>query len=309
MNDPMKIITGDSFEARVSARKEFAIGEYEELTQPTSFAGKTMKGNKRKEAQIRRRRGEIYYTKNVNNVTVQRRAREMGLRCHHFEKRNGCTTECYRIDDSDRKTIFNEIWKMDWQQRKMYVSEMVRVMQKKRCTKKDGGISRRSKTYLYHLRCRQEYIKVCKKFFISTTGLGEWSIASWASNSVELPETVDDAKDQNVCHKKNDITVAQFLDGLSDFESNNFSIDTAKFYLEPVLNMFSELYQAYLNLCQENQREPCSPTMLQNIIMEKNLAFLNTHKDQGEMFIQDESGNVVKKDKHTRLKEESYKKL
>lgn len=87
------------------------------------------------------------------------------------------TGHCQDITEDQRQTMFNTFWNtLSWDQKKMYVASLMKKVEKKE-DKKKGEVSRRSTALKYSIKT----VNVCKNMFLSTFGLGEWSVANWAS--------------------------------------------------------------------------------------------------------------------------------
>ena len=87
--------------------------------------------------------------------------------------------QCGSFSEEERETIFNNVWKeMKWDGRKGYVRGLVDVPTSRGRT--DADHSRKNTTFRYHLKRDGERKVVCKSMFLSTTGLGRWSVQQWA---------------------------------------------------------------------------------------------------------------------------------
>ena len=69
---------------------------------------------------------------------------------------------------------------MTWDERKVYVNSLVGTEQVNQRTVEN---SRRSNSYRYFLRKKDERISMCKNMFLSTLGIGEKSVYAWLEGS------------------------------------------------------------------------------------------------------------------------------
>lgn len=107
------------------------------------------------------------------------------------------TRKCFLITDDMRQRLFVKFWSnMTWEQRKVFVGNTVKVCSKNRPRKSysDTDVeSRRAVTLKYNIVIsNNEIVPVCKKMYLNTFCLGEWSVRSWAlraedgmSNNIE----------------------------------------------------------------------------------------------------------------------------
>ena len=116
-------------------------------------------------------RENLIERKKVKNgyVTVTKNPRYMSSRCDRKRKKYAT------ISDQDRQQIFDSFWKLDWDQKKMYVSSLVQIYNKVKSTTKTL-VSRRNKSYKYFLKVKHITVSVCQTTFLSTLGIGSWSV-------------------------------------------------------------------------------------------------------------------------------------
>ena len=86
---------------------------------------------------------------------------------------------CPKITDDERKALFDSYWRMNWDQRRIYIGSMVtsRIP--------NGNPERLKKSCILkcNFRVNGVLIPVCKKFFLQTLGMGEWSVRKWSSTT------------------------------------------------------------------------------------------------------------------------------
>lgn len=114
------------------------------------------------------------------SYNVKKAPRKIGPPCSSNECRRVKTRVCPHILEADRQRLFTNFWHhMDWKQRKVYVSSLVSLKEKKRPRKTDDSPSRRKGTLHYNLKIKDELHPVCKSLFLSTFALGEWTVRNW----------------------------------------------------------------------------------------------------------------------------------
>nr|CAH7729979.1 unnamed protein product [Callosobruchus chinensis] len=76
---------------------------------------------------------------------VERNERILGPTCSSEVCKKSSKRRCHEITEASRREIFKAFWNdLDWEQRKVYVSNMVSKREKMRATKSDNDPSRRS---------------------------------------------------------------------------------------------------------------------------------------------------------------------
>lgn len=158
------------------------------------------KQNKQKQLRME---GKAYISKRKKDgETVTKQPREMGPRCTSNACKKASNRFCYEIDDVARKQVFDEFWqRMNWAQRKLYVAEQVDCDPVER-SRAVGLQSRRSVSLRYHLLVDSKRKQVCKNMFLSTLGIGEWSVLNWAQKgATKKSESTENKleKKQQVC--------------------------------------------------------------------------------------------------------------
>ena len=130
----------------------------------------TWQQNKKKR---QREKGEPY----VGARKVKKPGRSLKPRCNCKLTKS---RQCGSFSEGERETIFNNVWKgMKWDGRKGYVRGLVDAVPTSR-SRTDADHSRKNTTFRYHLKRDGERKVVCKSMFLSTTGLGRWSVQQWA---------------------------------------------------------------------------------------------------------------------------------
>ncbi|XP_043084854.1 uncharacterized protein LOC122331472 [Puntigrus tetrazona] len=129
----------------------------------------------------RRMMGQTYVGMR-GNEEVNMEPRVMGPRCQSAGCVKSSKHQCSAIGEADRENIFKCFWEnMNWEEKKMYVRGLVDVVPVQRKRGRDN--SRRLSTLVYFLKVDGQRRRVCKSFFLSTLGLGEWSALSWVQDT------------------------------------------------------------------------------------------------------------------------------
>lgn len=178
---------------------------------------------------------------------------------------------------------------MTWDQKKIYITSLVKRELKKSTKKRTEEVSRRQGTINYSIRkANGEYVKVCKKMFLNTFGLGEWTVSNWIG---DVPnDGIHPSREADIATRptrKNEIFFASreillcFLDSLPKLPSHYCRKDSKKIYVEPIWgNKMSLVYNEYLKLCEVDNIAPISRFSFDKVIKEKNLSFQRPKKDR-----------------------------
>lgn len=221
----------------------------------------------------------------------ERKERQMGAACRSSRCQNSSVIKCDLISQDFRKEIFQSFWSLTWDQKRIYVASLVKKIIPKRNT--TGGESRRSATLCYSLRVPTgEVFKVCKKMFLATLAIGEWSVLKWVSESklgiCSSQKSKNDEKRRlrNVRQETNDkkAFLEKFIDDLPKLPSHYARRDSTKMYLEPSYNCsMSDVYREYVKAwkshCNNDTTKPLSRFTFDQVINEKNVAFQHPKKD------------------------------
>ncbi|CAH1980786.1 unnamed protein product [Acanthoscelides obtectus] len=145
---------------------------------------------------IRRERGKRYFGRakiNGNwNYDIERQPKEIKERCACKTKQNG-VLKCQLVSNEKRKYIFEYFWTLKWGEKKMYVDNTVKSCPLARPRdRKDAQTSRRSQTFIYYLKIKEEEIRVCRKMYLNTLGLGRMSVQKWKQKLGSFDNSVED---------------------------------------------------------------------------------------------------------------------
>ena len=214
---------------------------------------------------------------------------------------------CPKITDDERKELFESYWRMNWDQRRIYIGSMVtsRIP--------NGNPERLKKSCIlkYNFRVNGVLIPVCKKFFLQTLGMGEWSVRKWSSTTAatNITTPVQKLNLPNRSHGNKDryALAKQFLDSLPKLPSHYSRAESNKEYLEPVFERFARLYEEYTRCCTENDQPLASRTILRSVFKDMNVSLFSPKKDQCDTCASHKAGNITEEEfaAHLRRKEEA----
>lgn len=233
----------------------------------------------------------------------------MGPPCTSTNCRKIKARDCSRIDESLRKELFQYFWEnMNWDQRKIYIASLVKANNvKRRRTDSSKSVPRRSSTLTYTINGKGgTKFNVCKKLFLSTYGLGEWTVSNWVARGIDNAGMTFSTETRNRHRKQPKIPdsiqsskafMNEFLDRLPKLPSHYCRASSSKLYLEPVFgNSMSLLYAEYCKKCKEfngeNPIKPLSKATFDNVVAEKSLAFQPPKKDMCDICLSYQAGNT-----------------
>lgn len=137
---------------------------------------------------------------------VEKQPRVMGARCQSTTCVKSSKHHCSSIEEADREIIFKCFWEyMNWKEKQLYVRSLVDVIPVQR---RRGLSSRRSSTYIFSLEVVGRKRRVCKRMFLATLGIGEWSVLNWVQGTENTEQNAVS------CHKGED---TEFTSLLQDF--------------------------------------------------------------------------------------------
>ena len=124
----------------------------------------------------------------------------MKMSCHCKLSVREKSLKCRIINEQQRKDIFKTFWDMTWGEKRLYIRILTKVVIPKRDRdRKKTDKSRRSTSLEYHLKIGNELLRVCKKMFLNTLSIGEWTVENWIkSNRQKNIHKVADVSLENV---------------------------------------------------------------------------------------------------------------
>ncbi|XP_041649406.1 uncharacterized protein LOC121513614 isoform X2 [Cheilinus undulatus] len=242
----------------------------------------TWKQNQQKQLRME---GKPYISKRKKDgTTVTKSQRTMGMRCTSSACRRASNRFCADFSEEARNHLFTTFWQcMNWAQRKIYVAGLVDCDPVER-TRALSAKSRRSVSMRYHLIANGDRKQVCKKMFLSTLGIGEWSVLNWAQNSCEQDEN-SKKQTQRASRKASEhIFLKEFLERLPKAPSYCCETSVSKLYLEPAFSTMSEVYRHYYNHCMEKETSPLSRQVFCAVFKKMDLGLCDHKKEQESTF-------------------------
>lgn len=225
--------------------------------------------------------------------TTKKEARNIGERCASSECAK--VRDCTKVTDEERKALCDYFWaNMDWNQRKVYVCSLVSasppMRRRKECAE---DAPRKLSAFKYHLKVGGICHHVCKKMFLSTFCLGEWSVRNWVLSGCDgMHKSKEANKMPNKSHGIDTKHAEEFLDMLPKMPSHYCRASTSKLYLEPIIGSKEALYALYRENCIEKSKTQISKTSFYNIFYEKNIALFQPKKDQCDLCIEYNLGSI-----------------
>lgn len=267
---------------------------------------------KENQNKIKREKGQEYLGRKKEDgiwSQIKKSKRKMGPRCccklstTVFKKSQ--QLQCYKLTEEDRHEIFTKFWdRMNWSQRRTFVNLQVKNEQTKRHRNRvDEQKSRRNFSSKYFLNKGEDSIRVCKRMFLSTIGMGERMINIWkysdvsskAAKAVSSEAQADNPTNVSKRTKMKEC-LKEFFNALPKMESHYCRKNTSKLYLERTWKSKSELYKCYKNIwCKENNYDHLSIASFSYLFDELNLALFTPKKDECDKCVSYRSGNLSEK--------------
>jgi hypothetical protein len=192
----------------------------------------------------------------------------MGDRC----KCKSSYYKCNEFSEDIRTEIFTNLWQLTtWDQRTTFVANTVVVSEPKKRRDPETENKRRLNTLKYNLWNQNRLLPVCKTMYLRTTGLKEWSVRNWATQS-KMGVTTNQAKrvqsrpSRTNVHKEDREFMVNFLDKLPKLPSHYCRKATNK---EETFKTVSDVYNLYKKQCEESSLKNMSITSFMKAIDEK----------------------------------------
>ena len=202
--------------------------------------------------------------------------------------------KCKLIVENDRAALFNNFWlKMTWDQRKVFVCNTVTLKESKNKTPD----SRRKTTLKYTLKVNHQIIPVCKKMYLNTTGLGEWSVRNWVLKSTDgvverQKSTVLSRRKRKNIHEESSEYLREFLRSFNKLPAHYCRKETSKECLEQNFQSMAQLHREYEKQCNINGKGCLSLTKLTAVVNELNIGIFTPRKDRCDECYKFENGNL-----------------
>uniref|UniRef100_A0A2H1WLH6 SFRICE_019922 n=1 Tax=Spodoptera frugiperda TaxID=7108 RepID=A0A2H1WLH6_SPOFR len=214
-------------------------------------------------------------------------ARVMGPLCMSTRCFGGKAMYCSKLTEEVRSEIFNNYWKMTWQEKKMYISSM--VDKKPTCRRSNGSNSRRSDTKIYYLKVNDKKERVCLKTFLETLGIKEWTVRYWLGDRTNMKER----ETTEVIEKEPKRELAKkYLAALPKLPSHYCRQSTSKLYLEPIIQSKSQLYRLYVDYSASENKPVASRKVFESVLFEENIGLFQPKKDACDLCCAHKVGNL-----------------
>ncbi|CAF4857457.1 unnamed protein product [Pieris macdunnoughi] len=229
-------------------------------------------------------------------------------RCSCKERGNS-VIQCHSISEDDRKILFDKFWKLTWDEKRVYVDNLVKIVHTNRQRdRKDPQKSKRVNTFIYHLKKGEDMIRVCKTLFLNTLSIGKsciwgWKIEVTGKNTDEkLPETPPRKPfDQEIK------MLQEFLDELPKMPSHYCRKRTTQTYIQPDISSKQQLYKIYTDYCASKHKKALSIATFTNTLTIQKIALFKPKKDLCDICNGYKLGHVTKEtyDDHVNKKNEA----
>ncbi|KAK6166780.1 hypothetical protein SNE40_023402 [Patella caerulea] len=256
------------------------------------------KSNQRKLNFLARMQGHKYMglkkTDGKYTYSVTKEPKRLGPReCQHSCTKNK-STKCIEFTEQDRQNVFDAFWKMDWNQKRVFVANNVDShIPSERTT---GGNSRRNRTLVYHLKRNESRIRVCKNMLLSTIGIGEWQLLKWTNDSQNGTQTTSVLSKtparKHANHMENREAVRYFVESLPKLPSHYCRSSTSRLYLQSDIKSFSHLYGIYKEYCTTAEIKSVSIKVFKSVLNEMKVSIFHPKKDQCDVCCSFETGNL-----------------
>ncbi|XP_073982707.1 uncharacterized protein isoform X4 [Rhodnius prolixus] len=108
---------------------------------------------------------------------ILKKARNMKPPCHCALSKTTDLYKCKIFTEAERAIIYHKFWKnLSWKKKKKFVDALV-----ERSGKSGDGRSGED-SCIFNLEKNGERYRVCRKMFLNTLGIGEWSLNNWLKN-------------------------------------------------------------------------------------------------------------------------------
>uniref|UniRef100_A0A6P7H3W8 Uncharacterized protein LOC114344053 n=1 Tax=Diabrotica virgifera virgifera TaxID=50390 RepID=A0A6P7H3W8_DIAVI len=129
---------------------------------------------------LQRNKGEEYFSRRKTEqgkivFDVPRASRQLKPRCNHTIS---AFFKCSSVSDNLRQNIFTTYWNMSRPEKKCFIKALVLKKEVKQ-RRTDNPNSRRGSSFQYHLKDVGTTFHVCKKIFLHTLDVGEWTVHAW----------------------------------------------------------------------------------------------------------------------------------
>lgn len=260
---------------------------------------------KRQECKNKREKGEKYegFRKNTGGkwvIDVDKPPREMKPFCNCKMSEKSKKVKCRMFTEEDRQDIFNQFWhNMTWSQKKIYISSHVDSKAPKDLKNQINENSRRSNTFVCHLKKNGVRERVCQVLFLNTLTLGTWCLHNWTTLGKD--QNIDPPGTENVNlphairtktrHESDRSVLRNFFMELPKMESHYCRVSSTKNYLEPIWQSKAALYRSYIQYCDDKSVKCLSMKTFHEEFASNNLSLYSPKKDQCDLCVSYKAGN------------------
>lgn len=244
---------------------------------------------------------------------VERNERRMGPPCRSEMCKKSKNRSCNELQEEKRKDLFTAFWKkMTWDQRKTFILNTVEKQPVKR-RRNQSENSRRQASLHYFININDNRKQVCCNMYLNTFGIKKWTVRYWIDNIQKEGTTI--APSSLITHsrtadvasrrrKDDKLFVNSFFDSLQKMPSHYCRQSTTRKYLEPLVTSASQLYNLYLEKCQQENVTKVSRFTFDSIFKGQNLSLFSPKKDQCDLCCAHETGNLAEEEyaKHKETK-------
>ena len=153
-------------------------------------------------------------------------------------------------------------------------------------------------------------IRVCKKQFMNTLSLNEWSVNAWNRDENYTPRKKLSAKKRALMEKRT-ATAKNFLNALQKVPSHYCRSRTNMVYLETLWLSKCEVYRGYLTYCKEEKvpERPYKFLRFIKIMDELKIKIFKPRKDQCDDCVAHKNGNMPDEEwaQHRQRKDDARK--
>lgn len=219
-------------------------------------------------------------------------ARKMGPACKSTICKNSKVFFCPSFTEHDRKVLFDSFWKtLTWDMKHTYISSLVDYVPSKRMKEN----SRRKGTLIYFLKRGTQKLRVCKRMFLSTLNVNEWTVREYSRKVrgiSEAAQNVYNPRRNRYSNDKRRATLHAFIEELPKMPSHYCRSSTSKLYLEPTFQSKAELYREYQSYCSQKNEKSCSQQLFNEEIKKLKIGIFRPRKDQCDVCISHKLGNI-----------------
>lgn len=201
--------------------------------------------------------------------------------------------KCNELKSFQRQEIFNNFWtRTTWSQRKVLISSLVKKVPVKRRKQKED-VSRRRFTFQYSLKIDGEVVPVCKKTFLNTFCLKEWSVRNWVLNNdnYNIPTKKSKGTAKHVLSKRD--SAKKFILSLPKIESHYCRKDSNKEYFDITYQSIREIYSKYEDYMKSKDvKNKASYHTFLKVIHSLNVGLYKPKKDQCDLCFSYKKNNI-----------------